>query len=219
MVVKDERKTIFRRYPSGELENVRFQHLVLNVGLEENDEHYFIDITGAQYRQYSPLITQQRYKDGWLMGGKEKHEFGALNERLKNAIKYQNDPLFAEHDMRGMIMHHEVADILNNAVKDWERKAGKTVAKMLAQKKAAFQIDKAALMREVTRDMRRWLELRREKGINWDVKEVKVEDVPKFEDKKKAFTYGDDVPQDVRDFMEEEARKGTTILDMKNFHL
>ena len=214
-MVKDEHKSIIRHYPDGSVENVRYQHIVLNIGLKATDERFIIDLTGAQYRQYRAIMPQQEYDDKWIMCYKERESFGYWNRRWKNAVVKQNDPALEGFDVRVMIMHEQVARCINTTVDGWEKKTGKTLAKMLKQKGDIFETDKAALMKEVNRNMREYLNYCKSRPQVFRETETKVEDLPKRKDEQasKTFSFGPDVPQDVRDFMEEELRKSPSFIN------
>lgn len=208
--MKDEHKSIIRHFSDGSIENSRFQHLVLNVGLKKgNDEHFIIDIAGAQHRQYRAMTPQKEYVK-LMMATKEFEQFGYYNRRWKNAVKYQNDPVLVGADMRAMVVHHELANVINTAVGDWEKKSGSAMSKMLRQKEDAFRSDKAALIESIKNEMRLYLDYLKSRPQIFGSEKVKVQDLPKWKDEKFAQP---NVPQDMENFMEEQKRKGTKIIN------
>jgi hypothetical protein len=218
MVMKDEHKAIIRHYPDGTVENVRFQHLILNVGLQENDEHYMIDLAGAQFRQYRAVVPQKEYRASFVMGDKAKNDFGYQNRRWEKVVKEQNDPDLLGSDLRVMHVHHEVIKALNSAVTKWETEAGNTMPQVLKQKEDAYKADKAALIKAINREMRTYLTWYKARPQKFRIEKVNVKDLPKWKDEEssKKVTFGPDVPQDIRDFMEEQVRKGTPIINFSD---
>lgn len=65
-VVKDQHKYIVCHFSADSVEETRTEHWVVLVALE-NEEHYVIDLSGAQYRQYRAVMPHKEYAEKWAM--------------------------------------------------------------------------------------------------------------------------------------------------------
>lgn len=134
---------------------------------------------------------------------------------MKNAVKNNNDPDFKGIDFRAMLVHQNIAEEISMVADEWERGAGKTVRQMLKQGESAFKADKASFIKEVTYDMREWRDHLKAEPKLFGRRILKVEDLPPWEDEEgpKKLEFGADVPQDIRDFVEEQGREGTMMIN------
>ena len=73
----------------------------------------------------------------------------------------------------------------------------------------------------ITRKIRAYLAQHKRQPIKFSVETVKIQDLPEWKDNKgtQKLQFGTDVPQDMRNFMGEQMRKGTNILDTRNLNL
>lgn len=224
LTMKDELKTVVRNFPDGGTENVRFSHMVLNVAIGEgNRERYIVDPTGAQFRQYRAVMPQEEYIQKYVMATGEMEKFGHWNQRWKNAVEYQNDPIVIGSNMRVMALHQEIVKGINKVVNEWEEEAGKTIAQMLNQKNAAFKADKAKLIKDIVEDMCEYLAWLKTRPKLFASKRMKKTDLPEWRDdqnpkpkptsKSKAKpTYGKSYHEDVKAFLREQHSQGTPVI-------
>jgi hypothetical protein len=72
VVIRDERKTTIRYLGNGNVDDARYEHVVLNVCSKHTKEHYIIDMTGAQFRQYQAVTPLAEYVSKLTSGQVEK---------------------------------------------------------------------------------------------------------------------------------------------------
>ena len=206
-----------RHFSDSEEENVRSGHWVVVVGLSGN-EHYVVDLAGAQYRQFRAVMPRDEYAAKCTMASQQQRTFGYMNRRFKKVVRHQNDPALLGLDPRAMMVHQEAAKGMMTVLGEWEKEAGKTVVQMLKQKESAFKADKTSLIKAVSEDMQEYLTWWKAQPQRFG-RVMKREVVPEWEDEPplQKPQYGSDVPQDVIDFHEEQMRKGTLMINMRDF--
>ena len=163
-------------------------------------------------------MPQKEYAKDWIDGYKDQSKFGYHSRRWKKALRVQNDPVFLGLDLRIMFMQDGVVQGINTVIGEWEEEAGKTVVQMLKQKETAYKADKKALIKTITDDAREYLALFK-RIPQFGMKEVHIKDLAPWTDEEVVepmLKFGAEVPQDVRDFLEEQRRKGTMMINMRD---
>jgi hypothetical protein len=164
-------------------------------------------------------MPQKEYAKDWTNGYKDQKGFGYHNQRWKKVIQDQNDPSFLALDLRTMLVHDEVVKGINTVIGEWEEEAGKTVVQMLKQKETAYKADKKALIKAVADDARKYLAWFKRRPQKFGTEKVNLKDPAPWTDEDivgPRLEFGADVPPNVRDFVDEQRRKGSMMINMRD---
>lgn len=178
--VPESRAYIYDVDENGHHEPGRFTHWVLNVCLKGGYQ-YVIDLAGAQYQQYQPVLPLMPYLAKYVPECPSERKFGYHDEYARAEC---NDPKAYDcsgpHHYRLQIMLGLTEEV-NGTIAKCEKDHGKTIAEMLNLKQDEFECERNSILKNVKVQMQDYVkrlkirfqeiheEIEREKAASTDV--------------------------------------------------
>ena len=159
-LIMDKRYKRIKHYRAGKLDEHDYPHEAILIVLT-GGENFVLDLAGAQYGQYESIVTWDNLKARYVKNVVQVNERGARAQYCKDRREgngYDHEKLLGlGFDIRVLLMHHEVMQLLNSTLSAWEKESGTTVAQMLAGKQVEIETQSTKMLAKMRAEMKGYI--------------------------------------------------------------
>ncbi|KAK5163936.1 uncharacterized protein LTR77_010331 [Saxophila tyrrhenica] len=160
-LVKDfrERVAVIPHFANGRQDERQHEHVALRVKLIDGEE-YVIDLAGAQFGQYAAVLPAKEY-DGQLVREQlATKPMGSWKRFWSNFGQAGGHDLVPEEfEFRGPTIAFHSSAFAELALRQWDRRAVRTVAAGVKEKKAVFIVGRKCVLSVVSEYTSLWVHL------------------------------------------------------------
>ncbi|TVY73477.1 hypothetical protein LSUE1_G007415 [Lachnellula suecica] len=121
-------------------------HCILKVKLKNSDEWYIVDLAGAQYGFFEPIVPAVMYEKSYVRSHIDSHGAEYFGQGKEVLIQFSQMPVLAGNSCK---LNHVISEYLMKGVEDWEAEHASTIQGLLGLKEKEFQERRAGLIANV----------------------------------------------------------------------